>query len=138
MQMQYLPRSMQVDLLTKTWAHEYNEGNVIMHVKVSSPHEILPVALLQQTLKEQVGEDKATFCIMYVGMPGQIAQEFACLWSVCWIVLISFEARLVHVSKNLQTTKGHFPTLSKGTSLLCHIDTRCHYESVWNILVNPL
>jgi hypothetical protein len=55
-------------------------------------------------------EDKTVFC-MYFGMPGRVAQDFAILWSVCWIVPISIEARLVLVSKSLQITKGHFPTL---------------------------
>jgi hypothetical protein len=59
-----------------------------------------------------VGEDKTTLCV-YFGMPGQIAQDFTSLWSVCWIVPISIEARLVLVSKSLQITKGHFPTLKK-------------------------
>ena len=48
-----------------------------------------------------VGEDKTTLC-MYFGMPGQIARDFASLWSVCSIVPISIEARLVLVLKSLQ------------------------------------
>jgi hypothetical protein len=60
---------------------------------------------------------------MYYGMPGHIAQDFASLWSVCWIVPISMEARLVLVTKLLQITKAHFFNIIKGTSLLCHTDT---------------